>query len=162
MLPIAKAARTRGIPVVLDGDQPTRLTEELLTTATHIVFSADGLRATAQSDDLASALLSIAKRTPAFVAVTDGGHDMMWLEGETLRSLPAFQVSIVDTLAAGDIFHGAFALALAEGRDEAGAMRFAAAAAALKCTRFGGGTICPRRPAVEAFLSEAGEKTGCS
>jgi len=59
----------------------------------------------------------------------------------------------VDTLAAGDVFHAGFALALAEGRDEPAALRFGAAAAGLKCTRFGGITGTPRRAEVEAFLA---------
>ena len=45
---------------------------------------------------------------------------------------------MVDTLAAGDVFHGALALAIAERQPIARAVRFAAAAAAVKCTRFGG------------------------
>ena len=57
--------------------------------------------------------------------------------------MPVFKVDAVDTLAAGDVFHAGFALALAEGRDEVAAMRFGAAAAALKCTRFGGSMGAP-------------------
>ena len=70
-----------------------------------------------------------------------------------LRRLPVFKVEAVDTLGAGDSFHGGFALALAEGRDEVAAMRFGAAAAALKCTRFGGISGTPRRDEVEALLA---------
>jgi sulfofructose kinase len=61
-------------------------------------------------------------------------------------------VAAVDTLGAGDAFHGAFALALAEGRDLPAALRFAGATAALKCMRFGGGASAPTRQEVEAFL----------
>jgi sulfofructose kinase len=52
------------------------------------------------------------------------------------------------------VFHGAFALGLAEGRGELAAMRSASAAAALKCRRFGGGSVSPSRAEVEAFLAE--------
>ena len=69
--------------------------------------------------------------------------------------MSAFPIRPIDTLAAGDVFHGAFALALAEGRAEADALRFAAAAAAIKCTRFGGITGAPGRAEVEAFLATA-------
>ena len=80
---------------------------------------------------------------------------MLWLEDGALRRLPVFAVEAVDTLGAGDSFHGGFALALAEGRDEVAAMRFGAAAAALKCTRFGGISGTPRRGEVEALLGKA-------
>src|SRR5215475_4079874 len=70
-----------------------------------------------------------------------------------LRQVPAFAVKVVDTLGAGDTFHGAFTLMLAEGMNERVAMRFAAAAAALKCTKYGGILGAPSRAEVEAFLS---------
>jgi sulfofructose kinase len=60
----------------------------------------------------------------------------------------------VDTLGAGDVFHGAFALAITENQDLITALRFASAAAALKCTRFGGAFAAPQRAEVEAFLSQ--------
>jgi sugar/nucleoside kinase (ribokinase family) len=66
-----------------------------------------------------------------------------------------FRIAAVDTLAAGDVFHGAFTLALLEGRDSVDALRFAAAAAAVKCTRFGGSAAAPRRAEVDALLGGA-------
>jgi sulfofructose kinase len=61
----------------------------------------------------------------------------------------------VDTLGAGDVFHGAFALALTENQDIPTALRFASAAAALKCTRFGGAFAAPQRAEVEELLSQS-------
>jgi sulfofructose kinase len=69
---------------------------------------------------------------------------------------PAFRVDAVDTLAAGDVWHGAFALGLAERMAEREAVRFASAASALKCTRFGGRSGIPSRAEVDAFLKEFG------
>ncbi len=71
-----------------------------------------------------------------------------------VQSLPVFKVDAVDTLAAGDVFHAGIALALAEGRDIVAAMRFGAAAAGLKCTRFGGSMGAPTRAEVDAFLAQ--------
>jgi sulfofructose kinase len=62
---------------------------------------------------------------------------------------------VVDTLAAGDVFHGAFALAVLEGQDIASAARFACTAASLKCTRFGGRLGCPARAEVLHALEQA-------
>jgi len=72
--------------------------------------------------------------------------------------MPVFSVRAIDTLAAGDVFHGAFALALAEGAREREALRFAAATAAIKCTRFGGGAAAPDRAEVEVLLANAGSR----
>jgi sugar/nucleoside kinase (ribokinase family) len=151
--PICAAAQARGIPVVVDGDLAGSLEHPLFGTATHVVFSAEALRASTGSEELVTALRQAAQSIRGFVAVTDGPAGALWLENGAEQRLPAFAVAAVDTLAAGDTFHGAFALALAEGRDERAAMRFAAAAAALKCTRFGGISGTPDRAEVEAFLA---------
>jgi sulfofructose kinase len=65
-----------------------------------------------------------------------------------------FKVNAVDTLAAGDVLHAGMALALAEGCDELTAMRFGSAAAAIKCSRFGGSMGAPKRAEVDALLAQ--------
>lgn len=149
---IAEAARSRGLPVVLDADEPTRLTNEILSACTHVIFSAYGLSETAKCDDAAAGLRRIAGHTDAFLAVTGGETGTLWLDGSNVRRSPAFNVTAVDTLGAGDVYHGAFTLSLGEGRGLLPTMQFAAAAAALKCTRFGGIAGAPSRAEVEAFL----------
>ena len=151
---VCQAARARGIPTVLDADEPRHDSNDLLTVCSHVVFSAEGLRATAGSDHLGRALVDMSKRTKSFLAVTDGANDVLWLDNGELRQIPAFKVEVVDTLGAGDTFHGAFTLMLAEGMSERPAMRFAAATAALKCRRYGGVLGAPTRAEVEAFLAE--------
>lgn len=151
--PICAAALKRGIPVVLDADEPRHDSNELLTLVSHVVFSAEGLRATAGTDHLGRALIDVSKQTKAFLAVTDGANDVLWLSEGELRQIPAFKVDVIDTLGAGDTFHGAFTLMLAEGKTEREAMRFSAAAAALKCTRYGGILGAPTRAEVETFLA---------
>jgi sulfofructose kinase len=153
VMPICEAARRQGIPVVLDADRPTVEDDPLFLVPTHVVFSSECLRATTGQDDLAAGLLRIAALTNAFLAVSDGPGAVRYVAGGEVRSMPVFKVEAVDTLAAGDVFHAGIALALAEGRDEITAMRFGAAAAALKCTRFGGSMGAPKRPEVEAMLA---------
>jgi sulfofructose kinase len=154
VLPVAAAARKRGIPVVVDLEKSNPETEKLHAVCSHLVFSAEGARATAGTDRLELAVRRIAKQTQAFVAATNGGDDMLFSEGGEPQRLPAFAIKAVDTLAAGDVFHGAFALALAERRGIRDALRFASAVAALKCTRFGGIAGAPTRAEVEQFLKE--------
>jgi sugar/nucleoside kinase (ribokinase family) len=151
--PICTAARRRGMLVVLDADRPAKVADDLFEIASHVVFSSECLRATTGLDDLSRALAQMAGVTSAFLAVTNGPHDILWLDRGQLRQSPAFAIEAVDTLGAGDVFHGAFALALAEGSDVETAIRFAAAAAALKCTRVGGSMTAPRRDEVEALLA---------
>ena len=152
--PIGEAARGRGIVTVLDADKPTDARDPLFAVASHVVFSSECLRATAGTNDLAAAIERMGRLTGGFVAVTDGAGDVLWRDGGRVQRMPAFKIAAVDTLAAGDVFHGAFTLAVVEGLPIADALRFAAAAAAVKCERFGGSATAPRRAEVEAFLRQ--------
>lgn len=147
-----RLARETGVPAVLDGDRAPRDHPELLELATHVAFSAQGLRDLTGSDDSRAGLESLS-RSAAWFAVTTGAGGVFFRDGDTVAHEPAFTVEALDTLGAGDTWHGAFALALAEGRGERAAIRFASAAAALKCTRFGGRDGAPSRPEVDAFLA---------
>lgn len=148
----AEAIR-RGIPVIVDVDRAMSLREGLLTASTHLVFSSESLQQTAGCQDEGDALKRIAKLTPSFLAGTRGPRGTIWLDehGE-LQETPAFPVHTVDTLGAGDVFHGAFALAISEKQELRAALQFASAAAALKCTRFGGAFGAPQRLEVEELL----------
>jgi len=152
--PICAAARRRGIPVVVDGDRPTLEDDPLFRLASHLIFSAECLRETTGMADLAAGLARIAEKTDAFLAVSNGPDDIVYLQGGRPCRLPVFQIKAVDTLAAGDAFHGGFVLALANGRTEVEAMRFGAAVAGLKCARLGGGAGMPTGAEVEAFLAQ--------
>jgi sulfofructose kinase len=119
------------------------------------------LQETAGVADDGEALKKIAKLTPSFLAGTRGAQGTIWLdEGQNLQQTPAFPVHTVDTLGAGDVFHGAFALAITENQDLRAALQFASAAAALKCTRFGGAFAAPQRAEVEALLGQKRSLTG--
>jgi sulfofructose kinase len=160
-----EAARARGIPAVVDVDRPVDAdpgteTGRILDTATHLVYSRDALLGTMHEDQLSTALVAAAERSPAWIAVTDGEHGVSWLAGGEIRHEPAFPVRAVDTLGAGDVFHGAFALALAEGQPEGDAVRFAAAAAAAKCAQIGGRAGIPDRATVDEMLAGGIEATG--
>ncbi|MEX0404951.1 PfkB family carbohydrate kinase [Aquibium sp. LZ166] len=150
------AARARGIPGILDAEAPVREAAEALQKASHIAFSAQGLRDFAGTEDLAAALRSAHEETGAWVCCTNGSEGVDFFEAGEPAHVPAFAVDVVDTLGAGDVWHGAIALAVGEGQPERDAIRFANAVAALKCTRFGGRAGTPDRAETEAFMRRAG------
>ena len=126
-----------------------------LCVEAHLVFSSEPLQETAGIASDAEALKKIAKLTPSFLAGTRGAQGTIWLdEHQAVQQTPAFPVHTVDTLGAGDVFHGAFALAITEKQDLREALRFASAAAALKCTRFGGAFAAPQRAEVAELLNQ--------
>jgi sulfofructose kinase len=154
-----RQARLRGVPSVLDADlSPDPDAAALVALAEHAVFSAAGLALLAdEEEDWTTALAKIVARRGGYrgsVGVTLAERGYLWLDDAGARHSPGFAVSAVDTLGAGDVFHGAFALSLAEGRSVEEAARFANAAAALKCTRPGGRLGIPDRSEVEAFLAD--------
>jgi sugar/nucleoside kinase (ribokinase family) len=153
--PICEAARARKLRIVLDADKPAAANDPLFRLATHVVFSTECLTATSGCGDLAEGLQRMAQETDAFLAVSNGPHDILFLESRMLARVPVFPVRAVDTLAAGDALHGGFALALAEGRSEAEALRFGAAVAGIKCSRMGGSAGAPSRAEVEAMLAKS-------
>ncbi|MFZ1815156.1 MAG: PfkB family carbohydrate kinase [Rhizobiaceae bacterium] len=150
-------ARERGIPGVLDVEAPASESLEAIALASHAAFSAQGLRDMTAESGLAEGLLKL-RELPAmrsfdgWAGVTDGGQGVFYLEGNSVVHVPAFAVHVVDTLGAGDLWHAAFALRLAEGADVKEAIVFANAAAAIKCTRHGGRLGMPDREETEAFL----------
>lgn len=151
---LCAAARRRNIPVVVDVDGVMSMREGLLTAASHLIFSSEALQQTAGVANDAEALKVIAGLSDAFLAGTRGPRGTLWLDQNgAFQETPAFPVHTVDTLGAGDIFHGAFTVALTESQPMPEALRFASAAAALKCTRFGGAFACPQRAEVDEFLS---------
>ena len=157
---LCREATRQRIPVVVDVDNTISQNNGILTAASHIIFSDEALRSTAGIDDSLKALYKIAMLTSSFIAVTRGPNGTLWFDhnGEP-QETSAVPVHTVDTLGAGDIFHGAFALAHAEGQDIVGTLRFASAAASLKCTRHGGAFACPDRTEVDRFLSESSQAT---
>lgn len=147
------AARRAGLPGVLDADRPVPADGVAVGQASHVAFSSPGLADFSGERDPVRGLLAVAERAPGWNCVTAGATGIYVHAGGKVAAHPGFAVPVVDTLGAGDVWHGAFALALAEGHDELRALRFASAAAALKVQRAGGRKGVPTRPEVEAFLA---------
>ena len=146
-----RLARRAGVPAILDGDRrPAH--PDVLDLATHVAFSEQGLAEITGIADPADGLRVLAESSRSWLAVTVGEGGVYFLEDGAVAHEPAFPVATVDTLGAGDAWHGAFALGLAEGMGERAAVRFASAVAAIKCTRFGGRAGIPARSDVDHFL----------
>lgn len=146
------AAGEAGKPAILDGDVAgDGVIEMLAPAASHIVFSQPAAeRLTGTAEPAKAVGLLRRKFEHAFTSVTSGENGSFWFDDQTseIAHLAAPKVKAVDTLAAGDIFHGAFALAIAEGMSIAETMRLSSMAAALKCQVFGGRIGAPTRAEV--------------
>jgi len=146
-----KAARELGTPGVLDVEiAPAEVLDRLVPLASHLIASEAGAHhLTGEPPERAVAALE--RMTGGFVAVTAGERGVFWSGGHV--AAPA--VTAIDTLAAGDVFHAAFAYGLAQGWAIEHNLGFASHAAAIKCTRFGGRLGAPSLAEVEASLAGA-------
>lgn len=148
-----RQARHHGIPGIADVDTP--LDDCDFASASHLAFAREALHELTGLGDITTALKWASERFDAWVCATDGANGVYLLEGSELAHIPAPKVDAVDTLGAGDVWHGAFAHMLAKGSDEAAACRFANATAALKCTKFGVAKAVPERSTVLKFMEGA-------
>lgn len=151
-----REAHRRGIPSMLDGEVAPRADlQRLVPLADWRVFSERGLMAWADGEPGALLQQLAAQDRSRHVVRTLGAQGVQWCDTQgRLQQMPAVQAGpVVDTLGAGDVFHAALGLALAEGQAEQHALRFASAAAALKCGRPDGIAGSPSRAEVEALLS---------
>lgn len=147
-------ARADGVTTVLDADLGAReALSEILELTDYAIFSEPALKDYAPKVDTDAALAKVLALGPRHAGVTLGAKGYRWLDASGAGQMPAFEVDVVDTTGAGDAFHGAFTLALVEGRSTAECARFGCAAAALKCTRLGSRTGLPRRREIDAFLA---------
>ncbi len=137
---LGQAARERGIPVVLDLDRDREDDWMLTQVATHVVASEE----LAQKKGGVEALLEQLTDLGVFAAVTQGVEGVAYLGGH----VPAHRVHVHDTTGAGDVFHGAFTLAIAQGESNVRALEFASAVAALHCAN----GAPPRLKEVQDFL----------
>ena len=149
-----KLAHDKSIPGVLDAEAP--LDPDVMALASHIAFSRQGLESLAgrlaSVSAIKDALHAVAESYPVWLAVTDGSNGVYSLNNGEFFHEPASTVDVHDTLGAGDVWHGAFAYWLGSGNDEKESVKFANAAATLKCSRPGGGRSCPDLADVISFL----------
>jgi ribokinase len=158
MIRAARLARRAGIPVVadFDSDRDPQFCQ-LLALVDHLILSDGFARALTGAKSPEKAVCKLAGPGRQVAVVTCGERGCWYLaRGWSLpKHQPAFRVKTVDTTGCGDVFHGAYAFALARGIALEQRIRFAAATAALKVTQPGGQAGIPSLRAVRRFLNHA-------
>jgi ribokinase len=148
----AERARSAGIPVVIDAERTLEHMDAALAVSDHIVVPEGFATAYTGQKDLQEAILSLSQQEQKSVVVTKGAAGCSGLSGEGFFHIPAFPVDPVDTTGCGDVFHGAYALALTQSKSVFEAARFASAAAALSSGALGGRKGIPSLEEVLSLL----------
>lgn len=95
---------------------------------------------------------------PEVIVITCGNRGGIMYDGKGMIEYPVFPIEAVDTNGSGDVFHGAFAAALAKGFSYRECCFYASAVAAIKCTGCGARECVPDDRTVHSFLESRGIK----
>ena len=152
-------AASHGVKVILNPAPAQHLRDELLQ---HLAFLTPNESETelltgvkvASIQDAQVAAGVLLKRGVGNVIITLGAAGALVANNNAIRHIPGFKVDPVDTTAAGDVFNGALAVAIAEDMPVEKAVRFANAAAALAVTKPGAQPSAPHRQEIEVMIAE--------
>jgi sulfofructose kinase len=136
-LQVSRMARDAGTPVTSDIEHPSETVEQLISTVTYPIME-EHLpgRLTGESDP-ERALRKLRALNPGLLCVTLGERGVAALDGDRFHLAPSFDVKVADATGAGDIFRAGFIYGLLQRWAVPELLRFANAAAAVSCTRFG-------------------------
>lgn len=151
--PLALWAKQQGILTIMDAGSMHPGTQTLMGMVDHLVSSKKFARQATHCEDPLQSLDILLQHAP-IVVITLGEQGLIWGKRDGSRGqLPAHPVTAVDTTGAGDVFHGAYSLCLAQVRDWDYTLAYASAAAALSCIALGARPSIPGRADTEAFLA---------
>lgn len=155
----AKLAKKHGASVILNPAPAQKLPSELANSLDYLTPNESEAEilcgvcvGTEASIDQAAEQLR--QKSGATVIITLGPSGVFLCDEGVKSRIPSFRVQPVDSTAAGDVFNGALAVALAEGRPIFEAIRFAQAAAAISVTRLGAQPSAPHRKEIIEFLTK--------
>ena len=155
----ARRARDAGTKVSLDGGAGKywKSSLDILPVVDILIVARRFASQVTGYDDPYKAGLDLLKYKAEFVVITDGERGCWYLDRQQFFHQPAFLVQVQDTTGAGDVFHGAYLYAYLHEWNASRCVRFASAAAAIKCTRVGGRKGIPGIEQVLSFLNQAEE-----
>lgn len=156
----ARMAAAKGALVILNPAPACKLPDMLLRDVTILTpneTEAEFLTGIKQTGIPAAmrAAQTLRQRGVQTVVLTLGARGALIADAQGTRVVKGYRVKVRDTTAAGDVFNGALAVALTEGRSLDAAVSFANAAAALSVMQFGAQPSAPRRGQIDHFFKRS-------
>ncbi|MCE1246697.1 MAG: PfkB family carbohydrate kinase [Firmicutes bacterium] len=149
----AKWAQEEGIPVLVDAERLKEGTLDLLPLADVLIADEHFCRLLCPGMDYDQILHVMQERfSPRFCAITLGEKGSLGLFSDELIHMPAYQVPVLDTTGCGDVYHAAFVYGMVKEWEIPDIMKFASAAAALKCRNYGGRIGAPHLDEIEKLM----------
>lgn len=155
---VAALAFQKGVKVILNPAPACEIPDELLRHISIITpnkTEAEMLTGIKVFDlqSAKSAAGALGRKGIKTVIITMGNMGALVLHDNVFNHIPAVPVDAIDTTAAGDVFNGALAVALSEGKDIIQATRFASMAAAISVTKLGAQASAPSKQELEIFIA---------
>ncbi len=151
---IVDRAHEKGMRIFLNASPANEALKNIdFNKITHLVINELEAKQLTGTDDPEACVMYLIRSYPKLkIILTLGKNGCVYAYGNKRIYHPAFKVDVVDTTAAGTVFAGYFVVAVAEGRDEMYAVRYASAAAAISVSRRGAAPSIPDRAEVENAL----------
>ncbi len=146
-------AKAYEVPVVLNPAPAQPLSKALLAKVDVLTPNETELAILCDDKDVERGIEALRKGGVGNLVVTMGANGARVVNDEIDEHLPSFEITAVDSTAAGDAFNGALAVGLAEGKPLVEAVRYGVAAGALATTKRGAQPSLPTREAVEELLA---------
>jgi ribokinase len=157
-LQAARWMREAGGTVVLDAaatNQPVSDSMRALVAETDVLICGSGFAPSLTGkEDRWEASLAALEIGPRIVVQTEGADGSYTVSADEQFHTPAFDVEVIDTCGAGDVFHGAYLVGLVNGWDIKRIATFASAVSAIHCTVLGNRKGLPSLEEVESFIRE--------
>ncbi len=152
-LDAARKAKAAGAKIILDADSYDSAIMEHIELIDAFVASEFVYDVLFHDKNFEKNCRTVSEMGTPIVLFTFGRNGCVGYSREGYFEIPAYPVRVADTVGAGDVFHGAFAVGMAEGMTPKEAAQLATAAACIKCTRIGGRAGIPDRATAERFIA---------
>ncbi|MBN1155103.1 hypothetical protein JXB12_09330 [candidate division KSB1 bacterium] len=149
-----RLAKRNGADIVLDAGSVRSNTEELLMQVDYPIVSEHFCQTYLETTEAEKGLEKLYTYGVKAAIITCGVKGSYGIDDTGVYYQPAYEVEVLDTTGAGDVYHGAFIYGLIKKWDLPRMMKFSAAAAALKCKKLGGRSGIPRLDEINLFLEE--------
>ena len=152
--PAAHFAKSHGVPVIADLQEPSQPSIELLSLADYAIVPRKLAEFLGGKGDFSVALHALKQKGVKVPIITMGDEGCTYLYQEKIFKVPAYKVRVIDTTGAGDAFHGAFCFGLSRGFGVPESIGLASAVAALCCMKLGGRGGIPTYEETVHFMRE--------
>ena len=148
-----KRAETK---VVIDpSDEVSAKTIKMIQSCEYPILPIEALQKFRRHEDLEANIQSVFEIVKKPFIITAGGFGSVLCDGKNMKLFPSYDLRVVDTLGAGDVYRGAFAYGILQNWDIEKTIDYANLVAGLQCTKLGNSSAIPQPEEIEQVSKSA-------